>query len=153
MLSKEKLEAMKTLKKEFNALKNNPITSLGVTVGLVNESNIFQWKISMVGPQDTPYAGGIFFLQADFPDNYPKGKPNIKFLTKIFHCNVFNWGICISTLNNWKPTPMEKVLSDIFALFYANNPDNSGQPSREYKNNRPLFEQHCREWVKLYAKP
>ena len=153
MLSKEKLEAMKTLKKEFNALKNNPITSLGVTVGLVNESNIFKWKISMVGPQDTPYAGGIFFLQADFPDNYPKGKPNIKFLTKIFHCNVFNWGICISTLNNWKPTPMEKVLSDIFALFYANNPDNSGQPSREYKNNRPLFEQHCREWVKLYAKP
>ena len=153
MLSKEKLEAMKTLKREFNALKNNPITSLGVTVGLVNESNIFQWKISMVGPQDTPYAGGIFFLQADFPDNYPQGKPTIKFLTKIFHCNVFNWGICISTLNNWKPTPMEKVLSDIFALFYANNPDNSGQPSREYKNNRPLFEQHCREWVKLYAKP
>ena len=24
----------------------------------------------------------------------------------------------------WKPIPMEKVLSDIFALFYANNPDN-----------------------------
>ena len=153
MLTKEKLQAMKTLKQEFNNLKNNPITSLGVTVGLENENNIFKWKISMVGPQDTPYAGGLFFLEATFPDNYPKGGPKIKFLTKIFHCNVFDWGICISTLNNWVPTPMEKVLSDIFALFYANNPDNNGQPSREYRDNKKLFEQHCREWVNKYAKP
>ena len=153
MISQKKLEAMKKLKKEFDDLKNNPITSLGVTVGLENENNIFKWKISMVGPQDTPYAGGIFFLEATFPDYYPKDGPKIKFLTKIFHCNVFDWGICISTLNNWTPTPMVKVLSDIFALFYANNPDNNGQPSREYKNNRQLFEKHCKEWVQLYAKP
>lgn len=153
MLSARKIEAMKKLKKEFNELKNNPITSLGVTVGLVDANNIFKWKISMIGPQDTPYAGGIFFLEADFPEDYPYNGPKIKFTTKIFHCNVFNWGICISTLNNWKPTPMVKVLSDIFALFYANNPDNNEQPSREYRTNRPLFEQHCREWVKLYAHP
>ena len=153
MLKKEKLEAMKLLKKEFEALKTNPITSLGVTVGLVKENNIFQWKISMVGPADTPYAGGVFFLQADFPDSYPRNGPKIRFLTKIFHCNVFDWGICISTLNNWKPTPMEKVLSDILALFYANNPDNQEQPSREFRTNKKLFEQHCREWVQKYAKP
>ena len=61
MLSKQKLEAMKKLKQEFTMLKNNPITSLGVTVGLENENNIFKWKISMIGPQDTPYAGGVFF--------------------------------------------------------------------------------------------
>ena len=151
-MKKEKLAAMKLLKKEFDNLQNNPITSLGVTVGMVN-NNVFKWKISMIGPQDTPYAGGVFFLEANFPENYPNGRPQIKFLTKIFHCNVFHWGICISTLNNWVPTPMVKVLSDIFALFYANNPDNNEQPSREYKTNRALFEKHCREWVKLYAKP
>ena len=61
MLSKQKLEAMKKLKQEFTNLKDNPITSLGVTVGLENENNIFKWKISMIGPQDTPYAGGVFF--------------------------------------------------------------------------------------------
>ena len=153
MINQQKLNAMKQLKKEFEALQNNPITSLGVTVGLTNPNNIFQWKITMIGPQDTPYAGGLFFLEANFPDDYPKNGPKVRFLTKIFHCNVFDWGICISTLNNWVPTPMEKVLSDIFALFYANNPDNSYQPSREYKTNRKLFEQHCREWVQKYAKP
>ena len=72
MISQEKLEAMKLLKKEFEALKTNPITSLGITVGLVKENNLFQWKISMIGPKDTPHEGGVFFLQADFPDNYPR---------------------------------------------------------------------------------
>jgi ubiquitin-conjugating enzyme E2 D/E len=153
MINQQKLKAMKQLKREFDALQNNPITSLGVTVGLTNPNNIFQWKITMIGPQDTPYGGGLFFLEANFPDDYPKNGPKVRFLTKIFHCNVFNWGICISTLNHWKPTPMEKVLSDIFALFYANNPDNHEQPSREYRSNRALFEQHCREWVQKYAKP
>ena len=151
MLSKEKLDAMRKLRKEFDALQNNPITSLGVTVGLPDPKNIFKWKISMLGPADTPYAGGVFILEANFPDTYPKDGPKIKFLTKIFHCNVFGWGICISTLNNWVPTPMDKVISDIFQLFYVNNPDNNEQPSKEFRTNRALFEQHCREWVKLYA--
>ena len=151
MLSKEKLDAMRKLRKEFDALQNNPITSLGVTVGLPDPKNIFKWKISMLGPADTPYAGGVFILEANFPDTYPKDGPKIKFLTKIFHCNVFGWGICISTLNNWVPTPMDKVISDIFQLFYVNNPDNNEQPSREFRTNKALFEQHCREWVKLYA--
>ena len=152
MLNPQKLKAMKQLKKEFTELQTNPITSLGVTVGLPDPSNIFRWQISLLGPSETPYEGGVFFLEAEFPDNYPTGGPKIKFLTKIFHCNVFDWGICISTLNNWVPTPMDKVIADIFQLFYVNNPDNNGQPSQEYKNNRPLFEKHCREWVQLYAK-
>ena len=151
MISKEKLDAMRKLRKEFDALQNNPITSLGVTVGLPDPKNIFKWKISMLGPADTPYAGGVFILEANFPDTYPKDGPKIKFLTKIFHCNVFGWGICISTLNNWVPTPMDKVISDIFQLFYVNNPDNNEQPSKEFRTNKALFEQHCREWVKLYA--
>ena len=151
MLCKEKLDAMRKLRKEFDALQNNPITSLGVTVGLPDPKNIFKWKISMLGPADTPYAGGVFILEANFPDTYPKDGPKIKFLTKIFHCNVFGWGICISTLNNWVPTPMDKVISDIFQLFYVNNPDNNEQPSKEFRTNKALFEQHCREWVKLYA--
>ena len=152
MLPKQKLNAMKQLKQEFANLQNNPICSLGVTVGLPDKSNIFKWKISMLGPADTPYAGGVFILEATFPDGYPNQGPKVKFLTKIFHCNVFNWGICISTLNNWNPaTRMDKVISDIFQLFYVNNPDNNEQPSREFKTNKALFEQHCREWVKLYA--
>ena len=123
MLPKQKLRAMKLLKQEFDNLQNNPITSLGVTVGLPDKNNIFKWKISLLGPQDTPYAGGIFILEANFPEGYPEQGPKIKFQTKIFHCNVFHWGICISTLNNWKPrTPFYDIMTSIFALFYNQNP-------------------------------
>ena len=53
MLSKERLAAMKYLKNEYNRLQNDPILSLGCTVGLVN-NDIFHWRISFMGPQDTP---------------------------------------------------------------------------------------------------
>ena len=81
MLTPEKLNAMKKLKKEFTELQSNPITSLGVTVGLPNPNDLFTWQISLLGPSETPYEGGVFFLEADFPDNYPTAGPKIKFLT------------------------------------------------------------------------
>ena len=71
MLSKEKLAAMKYLKEEYTNLQRDPIVTLGCTVGLINPGDLFHWKISLIGPQDTPYAGGMFFLTADFPDDYP----------------------------------------------------------------------------------
>ena len=55
MLNPQKLKAMKQLKKEFTELQTNPITSLGVTVGLPDKSNIFKWQISLLGPSETPY--------------------------------------------------------------------------------------------------
>ena len=159
MLSKAKLETMKYIKNEFNKLQNDPILSLGCTVGL-NENfkkDIFHWKITLIGPIDTPYAGGTFFLTADFPEDYPKKKPEVRFVNKIYHLNVSpsNGHICISTLNEWKPkTPMVDVISAIFALFYDQNPDSpySGQMAREYVTNRNEFNRKAKEWTQQYAK-
>ena len=72
MIGKEKLETIKYLKNEFDQLQNNPILSLGCTVGLPNPKDLFHWKISLLGPQDTQYAGGTFFLSVEFPIGYPK---------------------------------------------------------------------------------
>ena len=105
------------LKNEFQQLQNDPILSLGATVGLPNPSNIFHWNITLLGPVDTPYAGGMFFLTADFPDDYPEKKPEVRFTNKIYHLNVreSDGHICISTLNQWVPrTPMVNVISAIF---------------------------------------
>ena len=155
MISKNKMATMKYLKKEFNALQNDPILSLGCTVGLVN-NDIFHWKISLVGPVDTPYSGGMFFLTADFGENYPKTKPEVKFINKIYHLNVnpSDGHICISTLNYWKEkTPMVDVISSIFALFYDQNPKSpySGEMAREYESNRNLFNKKAKEWTQKYA--
>ena len=156
MLSKKKMEAMKYIKREFDALQNDPILSLGCTVGLPDKKNVFHWEISLCGPVDTPYAGGMFFLTADFTDDYPQKKPEVRFKNKIYHLNVSpsTGHICISTLNEWKPkTPMVDVISAIFALFYDQNPKSpySGEMAREYETNRAQFNKKAEEWTKQYA--
>ena len=156
MISPQKLQTMKYLKNEYTQLQNDPILSLGATVGLPNPSNIFHWNITLVGPQDTPYAGGMFFLTADFPETYPKTKPEIKFSNKIYHLNVreSDGHICISTLNQWVPnTPMVSVISAIFALFYEQNPLSpySVSMAAQYKLRRGEFNKTAAEWTRKYA--
>ena len=156
MLTPKKLQTMKYLKNEFQQLQNDPILSLGATVGLPNPSNIFHWNITLLGPVDTPYAGGMFFLTADFPDDYPEKKPEIKFTNKIYHLNVreSDGHICISTLNQWVPrTPMVNVISAIFALFYEQNPLSpySVSMAAQYKLRRNEFNRIAAEWTQKYA--
>ena len=156
MISKKKLQTMKYLKNEYTQLQNDPILSLGATVGLPDPNNIFHWKITLIGPQDTPYAGGMFFLTADFPDDYPQKRPEIKFVNKIYHLNVKDGDghICISTLNQWVPnTPMVNVISAIFALFYDQNPLSpySLTMAAQYKFNRNEFNRMAAEWTRKYA--
>ena len=156
MLTPKKLQTMKYLKNEFQQLQNDPILSLGATVGLPNPSNIFHWNITLLGPVDTPYAGGMFFLTADFPDDYPEKKPEVRFTNKIYHLNVRekDGHICISTLNQWVPrTPMVNVISAIFALFYEQNPLSpySVSMAAQYKLRRNEFNRIAAEWTQKYA--
>ena len=156
MISPQKLQTMKYLKNEYTQLQNDPILSLGATVGLPNPSNIFHWNITLVGPQDTPYAGGMFFLTADFPKKKKKTKPEIRFTNKIYHLNVreSDGHICISTLNQWVPnTPMVSVISAIFALFYEQNPLSpySVSMAAQYKLRRGEFNKTAAEWTRKYA--
>lgn len=79
---------------------------------ILNEANLLDVQADIVGPVDTPYAGGIFrcklVIEADFPNNPPKGSRILNlgyFLTKIFHPNVSEKGeICVNTLKkDWNP--------------------------------------------------
>lgn len=72
-------------------------------------------QADIVGPYDTPFAGGIFrcklVIDGDFPQKPPKGY----FLTKIFHPNVAqpSGDICVNTLKrDWNPQKWS--LSHIF---------------------------------------
>ena len=155
MSSKMNLVEIEYLKNEYTTLQNDPILSLGCTIGLMN-NDIFHWKFSLMGPQDTPYEGGMFFLTADFPDDYPQGKPEVRFCNKIYHLNVSpsNGHMYITILNKWKPeTPMANVISEIYAFFNKQNPDfpYSREMTREYEKNRSEFDRKAKEWTQKYA--
>ena len=155
MINNKKLQAMNYLKNEFKKLQNDPIVSLGCTVGLI-DNNLFKWRVSIMGPSDTPYAGGMFFLTVEFPEDYPIGKPKVNFQTPIYHVNISpkDGLVCISSLRNWKPnTPFSSVMISIFALFYNQNANDpfSPQLAQVYKSNYPQYVQNAREWTKKYA--
>ena len=151
-MNSNKLNALKTLTKELEQLRNEPIYTCGVTVGAIN-NDPFHWNITMLGPKNTPYEGGLFNIIADFPENYPDKGPKMRFVNKMYHCNIDAQGnICISTLSKWKPkSNMSEVLPIIFALFFMQNPDSAfdSRKSNLYKTNRAEFDKNAK---RIYAK-
>ena len=146
-----RIESLRRIREEYVDLTNNPNLNLGFTVGLPNEDDIFNWRITVLGPRDTPYRGGLFNISIHFPDNYPNAHPEIRFKTPIYHLNVNprampnnnNLGdICLSILHAWKPEyKVADIIVSIYALFYMVNPESPYGLDRrdEYINNRNLY--------------
>ena len=112
------------------------------------------------------YAKGIFYLEINFSEDYPNRKPEIHFITPIYHpnVNIHKSGSCspplgsiyYTTVNCWNPsTSIIKALTDLYAIFYWANPDCCFSPKmgNEYKINRPLYEKKVEYFTKKYAIP
>lgn len=158
---------LQIISREYRDLCMNPLSNIGLCVGLPDEHNFFEWQCTMTGPTDTPYAGGLFFIKVMFPKDYPQTKPEVRFITPIYHVNVNHrqeysdeidplGHVCISTINKWNPTcNMSHVFKDIFALFYMPNPESpfGFERREELKKNPKLYEAKVKYFTKKYANP
>ncbi|EOY34089.1 Ubiquitin-conjugating enzyme 13 isoform 1 [Theobroma cacao] len=91
-------QASLLLQKQLKDLCKNPVD--GFSAGLVDETNIFEWSVTIIGPPDTLYEGGFFNAIMSFPPNYPNSPPTVKFTSEIWHPNVYPDGrVCISILH------------------------------------------------------
>ena len=98
----------------------------------------------------------MFRLSINFPEDYPKEKPNIKFKTKIYHPNIDydDGSICIESLNNWtSSTKMKEVLYSIYCLLITPNPDSylNEDAALLLKKDRDAFKSRANQDVRLYA--
>ena len=164
------------LLQEFEDINDNPDIDLPYTIGYWDppeEENIKRWRAIFIGPEGTPYEGGLFEAKITFEDNYPKKPPKINFITKIYNCNI-NWSdgkVCISIINDWEITDekdekyirpedknMKQVLFAVSVLFYEQNPDSPYNRSaaelykkklKDEKNTE--FDEKVKKYVEFYA--
>ena len=162
MLNQQKIQALRRLKDEFRDINQHPDQNNRVTVGLIDEDNIFEWKAACPGPLGSLYQGGAFLLIFKFPENYPSSPPEIIFKTPIYHMNIRSRteGNCslgepnLNIINHWKPEFKAKdIIVSIHSLFYMNNIDCAfcSNMAEEFRNNKSLYEEKIKYFTKKYA--
>ncbi|KAG8003887.1 Ubiquitin-conjugating enzyme E2 A [Nibea albiflora] len=113
--------------------------------GAPSENNIMVWNAVIFGPEGTPFEDGTFKLTIEFTEEYPNKPPTVRFVSKMFHPNVYADGsICLDILQNrWSPTyDVSSILTSIQSLLDEPNPNSpaNSQAAQLYQENKREYE-------------
>jgi len=105
-------------------------------------------------PEDTPWEGATLRLELSFTEEYPNKPPTVKFLTKLFHPNVYtNGAICLDILQNqWSPIyDVAAILTSIQSLLTDPNPNSPAnvEAAKLYQENRREYDKKVESMVQL----
>ncbi|KAJ2692453.1 Ubiquitin-conjugating enzyme E2 2 [Coemansia spiralis] len=137
------------LMRDFKRLQSDPTEGIS---GAPCPDNIMVWNAVIFGPADTPFEDGTFKLSLTFDESYPNKPPLVKFVSRMFHPNVYSNGeLCLDILQNrWSPTyDVSAILTSVQSLLH--DPNSSSPANAEaanlYRENRKEYVRRVRETV------
>jgi ubiquitin-protein ligase len=99
-------ETISRLLKDVKQIIKNPLIDQGIYY-IHDDSDMLKGYAMIVGTSDTPYFGGFYFFELNYPSDYPHSPPKVKYCTNgnniRFNPNLYTCGkVCVSLLNTWK---------------------------------------------------
>uniref|UniRef100_A0A8C1N4V5 Ubiquitin-conjugating enzyme E2A (RAD6 homolog) n=1 Tax=Cyprinus carpio TaxID=7962 RepID=A0A8C1N4V5_CYPCA len=106
---------------------------------------VYMWKIVLLHIFFLLFVIGTFKLTIEFTEEYPNKPPTVRFVSKMFHPNVYADGsICLDILQNrWSPTyDVSSILTSIQSLLDEPNPNSpaNSQAAQLYQENKREYE-------------
>jgi len=141
--------ARRRLMRDFKRMQSDPPEGVN---GAPLDNDIMKWQAVIFGPDDTAWEDGTFKLHLEFTEEYPNKAPVVKFLTKMYHPNIYADGsICLDILQNqWSPIyDISAILTSIQSLLCDPNPASpaNSEAARLYQENRREYERKVKEIV------
>ena len=98
-------ETVQRLLSDVRTIMKNPLTDNGIYY-FHDDEDIMKGYAMIIGPSETPYYGGYYFFEIDYPHDYPFSPPKVTYKTNNgvtrFNPNLYKCGkVCVSILNTW----------------------------------------------------
>eukprot|EP01113_Clastostelium_recurvatum_P042138 TRINITY_DN6802_c0_g1_i3.p1 TRINITY_DN6802_c0_g1~~TRINITY_DN6802_c0_g1_i3.p1 ORF type:complete len:430 (-),score=99.89 TRINITY_DN6802_c0_g1_i3:1-1269(-) len=150
---------IKRIRSDLEKLMKHPNPSIHVAP---HEEDLTHMEALIIGPDDTPYAGGMFHFEMRFPHDYPWNPPKVLLRTTDsgrtrFNPNLYaNGKVCLSILGTWEGPgwravqTLESVLVSVQSLMnaapYHNEPgyENERHPHESKNYNECIIHETLR---------
>jgi ubiquitin-protein ligase len=98
-------EAAQRLLRDVRVIIKNPLSDNGIYY-MHDDEDMLKGYAMIIGPSNTPYFGGYYFFEFDYPGDYPFSPPTVTYKTNNgktrFNPNLYKCGkVCVSILNTW----------------------------------------------------
>jgi ubiquitin-protein ligase len=117
------------------------------------KDDIRKWRGFILGTE--LYEGGVFEIKIEIPRQFPFAAPQVKWLTEIWHPNVFKEKVCVGILGkDWSPSnSLVDVIETLRILLAAPNPTNplNITAANQMQNDLERFKKTVKDYIKRYA--